>query len=1029
MTSPRACPSEDTISDFASGHLTAEQQRALQEHLDECADCHALLGELARMQGLGVLEPTLEEAAPSPDMQAGQRFDTYILRCRLAAGGMGEVWIADDPGLQRPVALKLLLPGFEDGSSRLLHEEAQALAKLAHPHVVVVFDAGEWAGRGYFAMEYVMGVTLAGWLAAKHLTIAERLDALIQAGRGLAAVHQAGLVHRDFKPSNVLVGADGRVRLGDFGLARFHHRPHVVGGTGEVTVSGIAGTPAYLAPELREGGQCSPASDQYAFCVSLYEALYGHRPRRIQDLAPPGPGRWGVPRRLHAIIQRGLNAKAAQRFPSMEALLDALSRAQLQRRRWRWGLAAGCLMAFTAASTSLLSRQAIPCGDAAGLATRVWNAERARRLARTFEDVGGAFGRTQWERTAPLIDDYIKNWTQMRRDSCEATFLRHEQSDALFDRRVHCLDRRLAQLDTLLAALSRVSLKRDTAHAPAAALAFPSLEGCKTSKWLADEPPPSASQSAPVQIAFRALDEVRALSLQSRYKESLVTGRPLLQEAEEIGYAPLTVEVAYEVGSNAYRGNDLPLAAVALGRCGQLAATLKRPDRLFDAQVLLMRTRASANQVDAALASSAVVAQLAELSEQPLHPMVFQTNLGAIFNVKGDYAEAAKAYRSALARIPVNQQGGLDEAKARQGLGIVLTALGEYEDATLELQKNVALREKLYGPKHPLVAFALDNLGSVAFHRNDVAAAKQYWQRALSIQETAGSGEFDISITLGNLAIAQDEFGEFEAALDSYRRAIALSTGVLGRDHPLVARQLANQSGLLAELGRFDEAEAAALEALAIRSKTQPADHPEFAQTYSALGHLRLLRGLYFGDSRAHVAALEPLSRAIATAEGKIAPSHTVIVESLARRSRANAELGRRGAAKSDALRAYALIESSSKRDGAALFAASALARVHLQEGHVEKAEALLAPRLDRTKLSSRTSEGAFLLATVLARQGRWTEAAIWIEQVAKIAHSDRHLRSQILAREVDVWLKRQSTNGRILIDSNHPLAPSSRSR
>ncbi|MBL8943405.1 MAG: serine/threonine protein kinase, partial [Myxococcales bacterium] len=288
----------------------------------------------------------------------------HVLR-QIGGGGMGLVFAAWDPSLDRVVAIKVLRDPWAPASGEALRREALALARLRHPNVVSVFEVGEHDGQVYLAMEYVEGQTLRAWLqawaAAPKRDVRRLLAVFVEAARGLAAAHAAGLVHRDVKPENVMIDADGRVRLMDFGLARADGRaaptPVATARDGDsddvpVTTSadsrGLVGTPAYMAPEQFDGVAPTAATDQFALCACMFEALYGRRarPGRMEAAAVLAttpvafPTDRRVPRRLQAIVARGLSIAPDQRWPSMAALAEVLGR--LQRPRWdRWAGATG----------------------------------------------------------------------------------------------------------------------------------------------------------------------------------------------------------------------------------------------------------------------------------------------------------------------------------------------------------------------------------------------------------------------------------------------------------------------------------------------------------------------------------------------------------------------------------------------------------------------------------------------------------------------------------------------------------------
>ncbi|WP_164010768.1 protein kinase domain-containing protein [Pyxidicoccus trucidator] len=344
-----ACPDENVLASFATGALPATVVPKVEAHLDGCADCRELVGAVAAESSvpdtrcadaptrLDTGVPTLTEAGTEPVLPEGTRLGPYVLRELLGAGGMGVVYAAEDPKLGRRVALKLLRPlrdGAEgEGRERLLRE-AQAMARLSHPNVLPVFELGTADGRDFLAMEWVEGTTLGGWLRARERPWREVLELFLAAGAGLAAAHRAGLVHRDFKPANVLVGLDGRPRVTDFGLARHGMSDRALAATPAVSnepaltrAGAVAGTPAYMSPEQRAGRPVDARSDQYSFCVALHEALHGERPS-----GPEGRARGAtvtssrIPKHVRAALARGLAAAPEDRFPSMDGLLAALSR-------------------------------------------------------------------------------------------------------------------------------------------------------------------------------------------------------------------------------------------------------------------------------------------------------------------------------------------------------------------------------------------------------------------------------------------------------------------------------------------------------------------------------------------------------------------------------------------------------------------------------------------------------------------------------------------------------------------------------
>ena len=400
----KACPDENTIAGLIGGVLEPAEIERLGQHMDNCSHCAALVNELGAVlapasegdsETPGSTSARTQPESPSTPKQLGR----YQVLEPLGAGGMGVVTLAYDPQLKRNVALKLIRPELLASSAepemraRLLRE-AQALASLSHPNVVAVHDVGSWEDGLFIAMEYVAGSTVGEWLQQESPGWRSITDVFLQAGRGLAAAHGAGLVHRDMKPSNILVDADGRARVTDFGLARDaataepiaeptrdtegpvatdapRPSPVVVAtgpgdpasqpssessssagdSAGSLTRTGtILGTPAYMSPEQHAGEPADARSDQFSFCVALYEALAGQRPflgDSLEELAQnvrsdPALNRdlAGVPRTVRETLRRGLRTRPADRFTTMVALLERLEEG-LEGSGARRDLAAG----------------------------------------------------------------------------------------------------------------------------------------------------------------------------------------------------------------------------------------------------------------------------------------------------------------------------------------------------------------------------------------------------------------------------------------------------------------------------------------------------------------------------------------------------------------------------------------------------------------------------------------------------------------------------------------------------------------
>lgn len=362
-----ACPSEGSLAAFFTSHRTSD---SIELHLATCVHCrdalafhadafapslasHGCTGSAGWTRELAHLQAEREAFLP-----AGTAMGRYVIEKAAGRGGMGSVYRAHDPDLDRPVALKVLRASAnerpEQATSRLLRE-ARALARLAHPNVVSVFDVGVEGGRVFLAMEFVEGLTLRQWLEIPR-TPRELLATFEQAGHGLVAAHQAGLVHRDFKPDNVLIGSDGRVRVGDFGLAFSVALSADTAGDAlrsSHSTSRVGGTPAYMAPEQKARLFTDARADQYSFSLTVREAWTG-----LRDGAQVPYRSWSLemPAALDAVLRRGASVRPEDRYPDMSTLLRAMRKALARPRALPWSFA-------LVSSVVLLASAAAPANE------------------------------------------------------------------------------------------------------------------------------------------------------------------------------------------------------------------------------------------------------------------------------------------------------------------------------------------------------------------------------------------------------------------------------------------------------------------------------------------------------------------------------------------------------------------------------------------------------------------------------------------------------------------------------------------
>ncbi len=485
---------------------------------------------------------------------SGDAIGRYVIIERIGVGGMGLVYSAHDPELGRRVAIKLLRhTARTDPTEKRLLREAQLLARLVHPNVVTVFDVGSIDGRLFLAMELIDGGTVHDWLRSTARSWRQIRDVFVDAGRGLAAAHQAGVVHRDFKPQNVLVGTDGRVCVTDFGLSRApgddvtegSSRPSLAGWSpsspSKLTETGaVLGTPAYMAPEQHQGA-ADQRSDQYSFCVALSEAFDGKLPGTPSTTPADFPPAPTVPTKIRRAIARGLSPVPADRYPSMRELLAELTWDPLRRRRQTIGAVAA--LALVALTVTVLGRSLLvrrQCGDGDSRFARVLSPARWARLASVRERSIAAVDphlvaetRSHWVRFFFELERYQQAWLASYGEACEETRVRHQQSPLIMEARVSCLEAALASVDVFAGSLEEGDHAVELRMTRAATQILDPLEPCNDRAALARDPVAGqdASSRALIEELTGRYRRVAALDHTGDYRRALHEAGPLITAA------------------------------------------------------------------------------------------------------------------------------------------------------------------------------------------------------------------------------------------------------------------------------------------------------------------------------------------------------------------------------------------------------------------------------------------------------------------------------------------------------------------
>ncbi|MBL4632482.1 MAG: protein kinase, partial [Kofleriaceae bacterium] len=567
-----SCLEDELVYDFVSGQLTPDARSQVDGHLDDCDECRTLVADIARStEGEHSESASAAESEDRVALARGALVGRYVLVDVLGQGAMGIVFAGYDPALHRKAAIKLLHVGVSDESGhaqeRLLRE-AQAMARLSHPNVVTIYEVGRVDEAVYLAMELVPGDTLGVWLAAPDRSLEEVQNAFGQAAMGLQAAHEAGLVHRDFKPDNVLVSVSGRVQVTDFGLARGDDsvaetiRESSVAAAAvdieklskTITQLGtILGTPLYMAPEQLRGGVATTLSDQYAFCVAYYEALYGRRPfsgsslsellsSALDDEITTTSARYSISNQLHAILVRGLAPREQDRFASMAELLLALAELNRPKRRGLIGAAVAlCLVGIVGGylvSASGSDAQVVaPCQGAEAQFDQVWTAEKREQLKTAL-----ASPRKNESNVAMLVDSefgrWRGQWISQHRTTCEATRVSGEQSEALLDLKMGCLTKSLANFSVLSSEVAMLQ-RGDVVDAADVINALPDISVCLDSESLASRTPPKPEQREEIAELEGGIDQASALLSLGKPALADKLAAELHQRALSTGYEPL----------------------------------------------------------------------------------------------------------------------------------------------------------------------------------------------------------------------------------------------------------------------------------------------------------------------------------------------------------------------------------------------------------------------------------------------------------------------------------------------------------
>lgn len=826
------CPNEHELLALFEGLLPEGRAEEIEAHIEECSDCRKVVVELAYHTRSEEIGPP-EELVEAEVLASRSRLGRYVIRRQVGKGGMGAVYEAHDPRLDRTVAIKVLTLEHSEshgkaGPKARFLREARSMANLSHENVVTVYDVQELEGVCVIAMDFVDGCTLRDWVLGDKRSWQEIVDVFILAGRGLEAAHEAKIVHRDFKPENVLVAKSGEVKVTDFGLARqvpavtlaptqpeghkarFRHTPDCLGIV--TSVGTVMGTPAYMAPEQWQGAGVDDKADQFSFCVALYEALTGRRPfpltlspeETVQSMkAIPRP-LTKVPRRLQEILLRGISFNPDDRYPTLSNLLEELVHLRNRpRRRWRQ-VAAGATLALGGAILGTVFDQPPQCDVGAKRFAEVWSPASAEKIARKFLATEMPHNKEALALISQGLDSYGKLWANQYKEACEATHVRKERSLRVLDTRMACLDIQLDQVRSLTEALHE-SKPSVVVQAPEAVSRLAKPEKCNTSNVNNPSHELPAEMEAGVKTLERALRDVEALYHTGQYQLAMERLALVLHEAQRLAHEPTLARGRLQRG-RLHR---------ALAHYSAASADLE------SAYTSMLKLGA-----DAAAAEAAT-----ELS----HIVGFY---------QGDIDRGFVWGKSAL---PLAQRGkgeqSLEYANALHRYGTLLWRKNRLDESESYIKAAQDIRHSLFGDRHPDVAASVGMLGLIADSRRDYSSALRLHKEALDLSiAVLGPGHPDVVRYRNNLGMVLRRLENYEDAKNQYQAGLTTARAYYGDEHYSVIALLVNLGTTQFHTGDAESVRSHEL-ALKISRKLLGEADTLTADCYNALGYTLLYHG------------------------------------------------------------------------------------------------------------------------------------------------------------------------------------------
>ncbi|WP_342377821.1 tetratricopeptide repeat protein [Myxococcus stipitatus] len=1036
----QSCPQESTLSDLLSGLLAGEQRVQVLAHVETCPDCGWVLAAGGGTETQVTGSPSVGAESPLQSLAPGTRISRYVVQEKLGAGAMGVVYAAEDPELGRRVALKMLRP---EGSHRSklqqrLLREAQALARLSHPNVVTLYDVGTHGDAIFLAMELIEGITLGEWMRRRH-PWEEVLQVFLDAGKGLEAAHSAGLVHRDFKPANVLMGNDGRVFVTDFGIARSLNQDSEEDSENPsalevklppadpLTQTGqILGTPAYLAPELVQGQRGDARSDEFSYCVTLYEALFGERPfhgHTMLELAEaarrgqvnPPKDRGSVPPHVLRALRQGLSAKPDDRFPSMRQLLEAL--APPSSRKVSRLLTMVALTGVVGALVSVgvaEARRKTACAREADKSLVAWGPERREKVREAFLATGTSFASRAWTELAMSLDAYTAQWRALRTEACVAAT---GDNPIKAQQTATCLDARLWELVATTEVLQKADVQT-VQRAPEITSSLGSLSGCHEALGFSSRPQPPDGLRKQVDAVRSKLAQVRAHHKANQLTEGLALSSALLEEQEAIGYKPLEAEVRFahaRLLSFLGRGNE----AITFLYQALWAAESSRDDeivaRAWVELVAQEGPRLQARPDDAERLIQHAHAAVGRLGRERFPDITTDLHVSTAM-LRRSFSQFAEAEREALQGLELARKrlgpDSLHVPNLMNDLGQIYSAQGRFEQALTYHRQAMELRERLLGPNNPALVTSYNRVSSASMATGQRAVARRALNKALALQEASSAPETSpLGTTLLQLGLISRIEGRAQEARSQLDRAHRVLERIWGPNHITVAYVLTEKAFLALEQGQEDEALTLISEAVK-RIETGQGPHAPDAAPPMAL------RGWIHFKARRYPAARRDLLAALAREEQGHGPKGKNIVTVLVPLAALALATQSPQEAQSYCERARSITETvQGPESPEAANALTCLGEVRLAMGAASEAIPLLERarqlymKWGEPKDPKAAGQASFLLARAYLETSTSPDRkqAIALAEEARVQFASVGVRARAEIQEVEAWRQREA--------------------